>query len=49
MTWEGDRRMPQSARIAFAKMDEVVFGKPAAQAMVDQARLAAYPFDAKLS
>lgn len=30
--------MPQSARIVFTKMDEVVFGKPAAEAVADQAR-----------
>jgi maleylacetate reductase len=30
--------MPQSARIVFTKMDEVVFGKPAAEAVAEQAR-----------
>lgn len=30
--------MPQSARVVFTKMDEVVFGKPAAEAVADQAR-----------
>jgi hypothetical protein len=41
--------MPQSARIAFAKMDEAVFGTPAAEAVAYQARLAAYPLGANLS
>ena len=30
--------MLQSARVVFSKMDEVVFGKPAAEAVADQAR-----------
>ena len=30
--------MPQSARVVFSKMDEVVFGRPAAEAVADQAR-----------
>ena len=30
--------MPQSARIVFTRMDEVVFGRPAAEAVADQAR-----------
>src|SRR6185437_13840054 len=30
--------MLQSARVIFSKMDEVVFGKPAAEAVADQAR-----------
>src|SRR5262245_47875521 len=38
MTSEEGRGMPQSGRIVFSKMDEVVFGKPAAQAVADQAR-----------
>src|ERR1700747_31898 len=38
MTSGGDRPVPQSARIVFTKMDEVVFGKPAAEAVADQAR-----------
>jgi maleylacetate reductase len=30
--------MPQSARIVFTKMDEVVYGRPAAEAVAEQAR-----------
>src|SRR5580704_4389879 len=30
--------MPQSARIVFTRMDEVVFGRPAAEAVAEQAR-----------
>ena len=30
--------MPQSGRVVFSKMDEVVFGKPAAEAVADQAQ-----------
>ena len=30
--------MPQSGQIVFTKMDEIVFGKPAAEAVADQAR-----------
>jgi maleylacetate reductase len=30
--------MPQSARIVFTRMDEVVYGKPAAEAVAEQAR-----------
>jgi len=32
------RYMPQSGQIVFTKMDEIVFGKPAAEAVADQAR-----------
>src|SRR5690242_7693906 len=31
-------RMPQSGRVVFSKMDEVVFGRPAAEAVADQAK-----------
>jgi maleylacetate reductase len=30
--------MPQAGRVVFSKMDEVVFGRPAAEAVADQAR-----------
>jgi maleylacetate reductase len=30
--------MPQSGRVVFSKMDEVVFGRPAAEAVADQAK-----------
>ena len=29
--------MPQSGRVVFSKMDEVIFGRPAAEAVADQA------------